>query len=194
MTTGQYRITTAACWITDSLDSFPEPSLVDDRIVKTDLIAFGTGYDLMQGDTAFNTIFHITKDYYDYYESVQLAVVGDLNPFAQPSPHQEQRQWIGQPLGYFHLSGVRSRYDDRRTIRPTDGISGRWMPDGDFSWRGLFCFMWRRCSIFGPNFFISGYQKTHYRLNVIRSNAQNKRQFAWLPAGPPADPWRLQPH
>lgn len=85
-----------------SLDSVPEQDfLVDDRIVKTDLIAFGTGYELTQGDTAFNTIFHISKDYYDYYESVQLAVVGNLNPFAQPSPIKSNVSGSGNPLGIF---------------------------------------------------------------------------------------------
>lgn len=85
-----------------SLDSVPEQDfLVDDGIVKTELIAFGTGYDLIQGDTAFNTIFHISKDYYDYYESVQLAVVGNLNPFAQPSPIKGNVSGTANPLGIF---------------------------------------------------------------------------------------------
>ena len=85
-----------------SLDSFPEQDfLVDDRIITTPLIAFGTGYELTRGDTAFNTIFHITKDYYDYYESVQLAVFGNVNPFAQPSPIRSNVSGLGNPLGIF---------------------------------------------------------------------------------------------
>ena len=85
-----------------SLDSFPEQDfLVDDRIITTPLIAFGTGYELTRGDTAFNTIFHITKDYYDYYESVQLAVFGNVNPFAQPSPIRSNVSGSGNPLGIF---------------------------------------------------------------------------------------------
>ncbi len=85
-----------------SLDSVPEQDfLVDDRIVKTDLIAFGTGYELVEGDTAFNTIFHINKDYYDYYESIQLAIIGNLSPFAQPSPIKGNVSGSSNPLGIF---------------------------------------------------------------------------------------------
>ncbi len=85
-----------------SLDSVPEQDfLVDDRIVKTDLIAFGTGYDLTEGDTVFNTIFHLSKDYYDYIESVQLAIVGNISPFAQPSPIKSNVSGSANPLGIF---------------------------------------------------------------------------------------------
>lgn len=85
-----------------SLDSVPEQDfLANDRIATTELIAFGTGYDLVQGDTVINTIFHITRDYYDYIESVQLAVFGNLNPFAQPSPIKSNVRGSANPLGIF---------------------------------------------------------------------------------------------
>lgn len=85
-----------------SLDSVPDQDfLVSDRISTTELIAFGTGYELTSGDTVFNAIFHISKDYYDYYESVQLAVFGNLNPFAQPSPIKSNVSGTGNPLGIF---------------------------------------------------------------------------------------------
>jgi hypothetical protein len=85
-----------------SLDSIPEQDfLANDRISTTDQIAFGTGYELVQGDTVFNTVFHITKAYYDYYESVQLAVFGNQNPFAQPSPIKSNVSGTANPLGIF---------------------------------------------------------------------------------------------
>lgn len=85
-----------------SLDSIPEQDfLVDDRIITTPLIAFGTGYELTRGDTVFNTVFHITKDYYDYIESGQLAVFGNLSPFAQPSPIKSNVTGSDNPLGIF---------------------------------------------------------------------------------------------
>jgi Domain of unknown function (DUF4249) len=85
-----------------SLDSLPEQDfLVTDRFSQTALIAFGTGYDMVEGDTVFNTIFHITKEYYDYAESYQLAVIGSLNPFAQPSPIKSNVSGSGNPLGIF---------------------------------------------------------------------------------------------
>ncbi|MCB0576737.1 MAG: DUF4249 family protein, partial [Saprospiraceae bacterium] len=85
-----------------SLDSVPEQDfLTPDRFLSTPLLAFGTGYELGEGDTVYNTIFHITKDYYDYYESVQLAIIGNINPFAQPSPIKSNVSGSGNPLGVF---------------------------------------------------------------------------------------------
>ncbi len=85
-----------------SLDSVPEQDfLADDRILTSSKLAFGTGYELGEGDTIYNTVFHITKDYYDYYESVQLAVFGNINPFAQPSPIKSNVSGTANPLGIF---------------------------------------------------------------------------------------------
>jgi Domain of unknown function (DUF4249) len=85
-----------------SLDSFPEQDfLVSDRISTNALIAFGTGYELKEGDTVFNTIFHISNDYYNYAESYQLAVAGSLNPFAQPSQIKSNVSGTANPLGIF---------------------------------------------------------------------------------------------
>jgi hypothetical protein len=85
-----------------SLDSFPDQDfLVTDRFSQTASIAFGTGYELKEGDTAFNTIFHVTRDYYDFKESVDLAVIGNLNPFAQPSPIKSNVSGSANPVGIF---------------------------------------------------------------------------------------------
>ncbi|MBP6810954.1 MAG: DUF4249 domain-containing protein [Saprospiraceae bacterium] len=85
-----------------SLDSFPDQDfLVTDRFSQTALIAFGTGYELAEGDTVFNTIYHVTRDYYDFAESVQLAVSGNLNPFAQPSPIKSNVRGSANPIGIF---------------------------------------------------------------------------------------------
>jgi len=85
-----------------SLDSVPDQDfLVSDRISTTALIAFGTGYELTEGDTVYNAIFHISRDYYNYIESVQLAVFGNINPFAQPSPIKSNVSGTGNPLGIF---------------------------------------------------------------------------------------------
>ena len=85
-----------------SLDSFPEQDfLVSDRISTNALIAFGTGYELKEGDTVFNTIFHISNDYYNYAESYQLAIAGSVNPFAQPSQIKSNVSGTANPLGIF---------------------------------------------------------------------------------------------
>ncbi len=85
-----------------SLDSIPEQDFpASDRFLKTPVLAFGTGYELGEGDTVYNTVCHITEDYYNYYESVQLAVFGNINPFAQPSPIKSNVSGTANPLGIF---------------------------------------------------------------------------------------------
>lgn len=85
-----------------SLDSFPDQDfLVTDRFAQTALIAFGTGYELAEGDTVYNTIFHVSRAYYDFKESVDLAVIGNLNPFAQPSPIKSNVSGSANPIGVF---------------------------------------------------------------------------------------------
>jgi hypothetical protein len=85
-----------------SLDSFPDQDfIVNDRLNQTASVAFGTGYELAVGDTAYNTIFHISEDYYNYLESVQLAIAGSLNPFAQPSTIKSNVRGSANPLGIF---------------------------------------------------------------------------------------------
>lgn len=85
-----------------TLDSVPEQDFVfSDRTSQEPVIAFGTGYDLVEGDTVISAVYHITKEYYDYVESVQLAVSGNINPFAQPSPIKSNVSGSGNPLGIF---------------------------------------------------------------------------------------------
>ncbi|MEQ1745203.1 MAG: DUF4249 domain-containing protein [Saprospiraceae bacterium] len=85
-----------------TLDSVPRQNfLVTDRIATSPIFAFGTGYQLMEGDTVINTMFHITKDYYDFYESILRAVAGNRNPFAQPSPIIGNVTGSANPLGIF---------------------------------------------------------------------------------------------
>jgi hypothetical protein len=85
-----------------ALDSVPEQDfLVTDRFSTTKLIAFGTGYELKAGDTVFNSIFHITREHYDYYESVQNAIFGNISPFAQPSQIVSNVRGSANPIGIF---------------------------------------------------------------------------------------------
>ena len=85
-----------------SLDSFPQQDFVtNDRFSTQAKVAFGMGYDLKIGDTVITTIFHISPEYYDYIESVQLAIVGSINPFAQPSPIKSNVTGNANPMGIF---------------------------------------------------------------------------------------------
>lgn len=85
-----------------SLDSVPDQDfIVDDKLSTNETIAFGTGYDLLEGDTMFTAIYHIEKPYYDFLESVQLAIFANLNPFAQPSGIRSNVQGSANPIGIF---------------------------------------------------------------------------------------------
>lgn len=96
-----------------SLDSFPDQDfIVTDRISQSALIAFGTGYEVADGDTVFNSIYHITKAHYDFQESVELALQGIVNPFAQPSPIKSNVGGTANALGIF----APLVYDRRMTI------------------------------------------------------------------------------
>lgn len=85
-----------------SLDSLAEQDFItSDRLSTNSTVAFGTGYDFVEGDTVINSLFHITEDYYNYIESVQLAVVSSGNPFAQPSPIKSNVTGSSNPIGIF---------------------------------------------------------------------------------------------
>lgn len=87
---------------TSSLDSLAEQDFItSDRLSTNATVAFGTGYDFVVGDTVINSLFHITEDYYNYIESVQLAVVSSGNPFAQPSPIKSNVTGSSNPIGIF---------------------------------------------------------------------------------------------
>lgn len=84
------------------LKSLPDQDfLFSDRFNVSPVIAFGTPYNLVQGDTVYNTVFNMPKEYYDYYESIQLAVLGNANPFTQPSPIKSNVSGTADPLGIF---------------------------------------------------------------------------------------------
>ncbi len=69
-----------------TLDSLPEQDFtVDDRLVEESYV-FGSAYDFAVGDTVINTIFHLTKDHYEFIQSVDNATNANGNPFGQPSP------------------------------------------------------------------------------------------------------------
>lgn len=85
-----------------SLDSIPlQDFVVDDRFVENGRFVFGTAYDFAEGDTVINTLFHIEKAYYDYFESVQNAFFSNGNPFAQPSPINSNLGGTANAIGIF---------------------------------------------------------------------------------------------
>lgn len=67
-------------------DSIPEQDFIaTDRFAENGRIVFGTGYSFPEGDTIYNTLYHISPDYFNYLESVFNAAASNGNPFGQPS-------------------------------------------------------------------------------------------------------------
>ena len=84
-----------------SLDSIPNQDFtIDDRVVE-DVIVFGTGYDFGEGDTVISSIYHIDEAYYDFLESVEIAISGNFNPFGQPSPINNSLGGTADAIGIF---------------------------------------------------------------------------------------------
>lgn len=84
-----------------SLDSIPEQDFAtDDRFVE-DIIVFGSGYRYVEGDTVFNSLFHIDRAYYDFFNSVQNANSSNGNPFGQPSPIISNLNGTAEAIGIF---------------------------------------------------------------------------------------------
>ncbi len=84
------------------LDTIPlQDFTVDDRFVTNGRFVFGTNYEFAVGDTVFNTLLHIDRAYYDYFDSVQTAFFSNGNPFAQPSPINSNLKGTANAIGIF---------------------------------------------------------------------------------------------
>lgn len=95
-----------------TLDSIPlQDFAADDRFVEGNIV-FGSAYNFAEGDTIFNTIFHIDRPYYDFFNSVQTAASSNGNPFGQPSPIISNLKGTANSIGIF--TGL--SYDRRMTI------------------------------------------------------------------------------
>lgn len=92
----------------NSLDSLADQDFAtDDRFVEGQVV-FGTGYDYGKGERVINTLFHIDRAYYEYYNSLVNALVSNGNPFAQPGEIQSNLGGTADALGIFTgLSYVR---------------------------------------------------------------------------------------
>lgn len=93
-------------------DSIDFDFLLDDSIVDNGVLVTGTGYDFAVGDTIFNTVYHITEEYFTFLNSLLTAVDANGNPFAQPSTLLSNVEGENDPLGIF--TGL--TFDERRTI------------------------------------------------------------------------------
>ncbi len=87
----------------NSLDSVPEQDFTTrDDILENSQYVFGTGYFYNAGDTMFNTIFHISREYYDYQNSIFASIEANFNPFAPPGLVESNVESDGQnAIGIF---------------------------------------------------------------------------------------------
>lgn len=85
----------------NSIDSIPlQDFTTDDRFVEKTFV-FGTGYEYKDGDTLISTVYHIDEPYFRFQESLQRAVFGNGNPFAQPSPLISNLSGDANAIGIF---------------------------------------------------------------------------------------------
>ena len=83
-------------------DSLPDQDfLATDQFSDNGLIAFGSGYSYAQGDTVFNTIFHLTFDHFEFLKTVFTAAQSNGNPFGQPSTLTSNVSGTANPIGIF---------------------------------------------------------------------------------------------
>jgi hypothetical protein len=86
--------------------------LSDDQIASTSKIALGGPYNLKQGTPVIISLYHITKEFYNFTRSINDAKDANGNPFAQPSVIKSN---INGGLGIFTgLSG-----DHKKLTVPT---------------------------------------------------------------------------
>ncbi len=85
-----------------SLDTEPEQDFVtDDEVLDSEKFFFGTTPDYTVGDTLIFTIYHIDQSYYQFWLSVQQAILSNGNPFGQPSPVISNLGGSAEAIGIF---------------------------------------------------------------------------------------------
>lgn len=84
-----------------SLDSLVIDFVATDEFTEGDRFIFGSDYSFERGDTIINTLIHINKEYYDFYQSVQGAAFVNGNPFGQPGQIISNIEGEGNPIGIF---------------------------------------------------------------------------------------------
>jgi len=85
-----------------SLENEPEQDFVtDDTFLDSEKFFFGTAYDYTVGDTLIFTIYHIDQNYFQFWRSVQQAILSNGNPFGQPSPVISSLGGTADAIGIF---------------------------------------------------------------------------------------------
>lgn len=86
--------------------------VVDDALFDGQPFAFGTDFEYQVNDTVISTIYHLTKDHFEFTNTRAAAVQASLSPFGQPAVvHSNIRGGKGIFTG---LSFYQERYVIRR--------------------------------------------------------------------------------
>lgn len=75
--------------------------ITTDQFAENGRIVFGTGFDYPVGDTIYNTVFNLNRDYSDFLESVQISIQSNGNPFGQPASIDSNLGGTADALGIF---------------------------------------------------------------------------------------------
>jgi hypothetical protein len=85
-----------------SLETEPEQDFAtDDEFLDSEKFFFGTAYDYAVGDTLIFTIYHIDQTYFQFFNSIQQAILSNGNPFGQPSPIISKLEGTANAIGIF---------------------------------------------------------------------------------------------
>jgi hypothetical protein len=86
----------------NSLDSIPAQDFTTfDDFVDNGQLVFGSGYGFEEGDTVYNSIFHIDRSYFEFWESTFNSLNANGNPFGQPSAIISNLQGDANAIGIF---------------------------------------------------------------------------------------------
>ena len=94
-----------------SLDSLVIDFVATDEFTEGDRFIFGSDYSFERGDTIINTLIHVNKEYYDFYQSVQGAAFVNGNPFGQPGQIISNIEGDGNPIGIFTCISVDTTFN-----------------------------------------------------------------------------------
>jgi Domain of unknown function (DUF4249) len=84
-----------------SMDSLEQDFMFDDPIATNGRFVFGTGPSYHEGDTLISTFHTADKAYYDFWRSIEGAIQGNGNPFAQPGIIFSNVTGTADPIGIF---------------------------------------------------------------------------------------------
>ena len=88
--------------------------VTDNRISADGKMMFGSGFDFEIGDTLHSRITHITRDYFNFFNSINASIGANSNPFVQPGRIRSNIRGSGRVIGIF--AGINSSEKTREIL------------------------------------------------------------------------------